>query len=127
MPRFGKRVDGIGGRRGAERASVLVLAIAATIGETRDAVLLNISERGAKLRCRQQVRVDEELLLRSEGIEAFGRVVWCTTDTVGLIVDEPLSGEAIAILRSKAAKIIASNLSPDEQFALENWECGPGR
>ncbi len=124
---FGKRLDGVTGRRSASRVEVH-LPTALTTTKTSDlAELLNISPTGALLGGRALPRAGTDLLLDFEGVEAFGTVVWVQDRLCGVHFDEPMSLGDLKRLEFDGSDCLRAHMTPDERLATEAWVTGFAR
>ena len=76
MKKFGKRLDGPGGRRSAPRAPVRMSAAMHTIGASRTVSVLDVSKTGAKLRARMPWQMSQVMWLKLARPNVFAKVVW---------------------------------------------------
>lgn len=127
MTEFGKRVDGVHGRRGGNRKPVLVAAAMMSVKESGSATLLNVSYTGAKLRGGHLPACGEDALVRVARVEAFGTVVWKDGDLCGIAFDVPLSDAELKILEQQSAAVSIAKLTPEELVALDDWQTGFAR
>ena len=124
MTQFGKRLDGPGGRRRAERAPVLMAAAMHTVGASRTVSLLDVSSFGARVRTCLPLEPGQEIWLKIPPNEVFGRVRWIDGDLCGIAFDEPLGRAEAARLQARGKVVIMPRLSLEEQLAIEDWKEG---
>jgi hypothetical protein len=88
------------------------------------AELIDVSLTGAKVLCHGLLQVGEELVLKAEGVEVFGKIVRADGDTIGIEFYEALSpGELDSIQReAKAAALM--RVSPEQKRAIDAWKSG---
>ena len=127
MTAFGKRLDGPGGRRRAERAPVLMAAAMHTVGASRTVSIVDVSSTGARLRTRMPLQPGQEVWLKIPPNDVFGRVRWVAEDLCGIAFDEPLGGPEAARLQARGKVVIMPRLSLEEQLAIEDWKEGMAR
>lgn len=100
---FGKRIDGPGGRRRAQREPVLLAAAAHSLEESRSVLIEDVGPTGARLRSPQFRPAANQLLIRAGATEVLASVVWSRGDECGILFDEPLDTETLASLKKDAA------------------------
>ena len=120
---FGKQ--GGGGRRGAPREAAPLLAIYTTVTASHEAVLVDVSSSGARLRGPNIPETGDELVVTVEHIKAFGTVVRVEGHEFGIAFDGPLSTEDLTILRNKVKQ--GAGFSPEEKAAIDGWVLGVDR
>lgn len=118
---FGKRIDGCGGRRAAERDPVLMSGLLTTMGRRVEAELLDISRTGARLRPHRRVSLNESTLLKAGAVTALGQVVWSSGEQCGLTFEEPLSDEELDTIRCLGKRALDTFRNPDDMIAAEIW------
>ncbi|HZU51427.1 MAG TPA: PilZ domain-containing protein [Sphingomicrobium sp.] len=123
---FGKRIDGIGGRRRAHRKPVLAPASAITLDEGKLVVLTNLSRHGARIRGFALNR-GKDLWLRTGSIDTLATVVWRRHDLCGICFDEPLTDRQVRQMQRATAIYLHRFLTPEEEFAAEDWVSGFAR
>src|SRR3954447_132175 len=99
MRNFGKRTDGLGGRRRNEREPVVLAASAIAPGTSRSVVGTDVSPIGAKLQARELPKIGTAVLVSVGEVELFAKVVWSRFDECGITFDEPLAGHIMAHLK----------------------------
>jgi hypothetical protein len=86
MRNFGKRIDGIGGRRRIKRRPVSIQATASSVGDTaRGLIIEDICLNGARVMGRNLPREGAEILLRRGSQALLGEVVWAAEDRRGIV------------------------------------------
>lgn len=93
MTTFGKRIDGLGGRRKSLREEVVLAGSALTLDLSRPVVVTDVSPKGAKLIGRELPSKSTNVLLTVGNAELFATVVWSARDECGIIFEEPLTDE----------------------------------
>jgi len=97
---FGKRLDGIFGRRTAERAEVSIPVSLFTVDQSRVVILGDLSGTGARLEGHDLPPRGRDVWLKLAGADVFGRVVWSKPGQCGITFEDRLDGEELArILR----------------------------
>ena len=94
MP-FGKRIDGLAGRRRVLREEVILAGSAQSLQSSRPVVIVDVSPTGAKLQGRDFASLDPEVLISVGGVELFAQVAWTTRAECGVTFEESLSSEMI--------------------------------
>jgi hypothetical protein len=122
MKKFGKRLDGPGGRRSAPRAPVLMSAAMHTIGASRTVSVLDVSKTGAKLRARMPWHMSQVMWLKLARPNVFAKVVWTDGEECGVEFDEPLSEAEAASLQARRRIVIMPRESEKEQLAMADWQ-----
>lgn len=86
MRNFGKRVDGVGGRRRIKRRPVSIQATGASFGDTaRGLIIEDICFNGARVVGRNLPREGAEILLRRGDQALLGEIVWAAADRRGIM------------------------------------------
>ena len=86
MRSFGKRVDGVGGRRRIKRRPVSIQATGSIVGDTTRCLLIeDICLNGARVMGRNLPREGAEILLRRGENALLGQVVWAAEDRRGIV------------------------------------------
>ena len=76
MPGFGRRMDGLSGRRRSPRQPVILAASAWAIGGSRSVLIGDLSATGARLRGRDLPPSAADVLITVGPIEVFATVNW---------------------------------------------------
>jgi hypothetical protein len=100
MRTFGKRVDGVGGRR---PVSAVVLA-ASALGFSRSSAVIvpDLSPAGAKLQGRDLPSPGERLLINFGETGLFATVAWRRSNECGILFDRRLDERGIQQLECEA-------------------------
>jgi len=120
---FGKQ--GGGGRRAAPREATPLLGVFTTVSQSHEAVFVDVSTSGARLRGPYLPQAGEQLFVSVEKIRAFGTVVRVEANEFAVEFDEPLSPADLTLLRSKVK--LSAGFSPEERAAIEAWILGVDR
>ncbi len=123
MSRFGK-CDG-GGRRGAARETLPLVAVFTTLSRSHTAELIDISATGARLHGHDVPEEGEEVLLSVDRLRAFGSVAWACDEEFGIAFDIAVHAEEVDALREKVRA--TRGLSADMRLALDVWSAGSPR
>jgi len=127
MPLFGKRIDGVEGRRRSEREPVIVAASILTLERSYCATIENVSESGARLRGCRDVSVGDDLWIKVGCLDRLVTIAWVGEELCGVTFDVPLSHEDIIHLRFEARNTLVMRLEPDERAAAQEWIDGLAR
>jgi len=86
MRSFGKRVDGVGGRRRIKRRPVSIQATGASLGDSaRGLIIEDICLTGARVMGRDLPREGTEILIRRGDQALLGEIVWAAADRRGIV------------------------------------------
>jgi hypothetical protein len=98
MSSFGRKIASAN-RRLSKRRAVVAEATAVTLVETRACLLEDLSPLGARVTGRKLPGLGSQMMLRTDGVEALGRVRWCHGDKRGVVFDEgyPSAGQCLAM------------------------------
>ena len=124
MGNFGKRLDGPGGRRAAQREPVLLNAALLTVRTSRPVTVVDVSKSGARLRVREPLFRGQQIWLKINPADLFGTVVWVDGEECGVLFDDPLGDAEVASLQARGKVVIMVGLTADEQLGAEDWESG---
>lgn len=128
MPTFGLRVDGPAGRRRRKRDRAVVELQLITRLKTLPAVLVDISQSGARVQLQGNLAVGEELLLKVLGFDLFGTVVWAErTGIIGVKFEDDVSEADVAKLMQKTRKCGLTLQGLEEGMAADHWKTGFAR
>ena len=101
---FGRRADGLTGRRTAQRERVSLPVSLQTVDQSRVALLADISQTGCRLHGIGLPRVGQDVLLQAADVELFGRVVWKAGEERGVEFENAMSRSDLAHLREALAR-----------------------
>jgi hypothetical protein len=90
MNSFGRRIDGLDGRRKALRDKVMLAASALSIESSTAVVITDVSSKGAKLIGRDLPSRGANVLISVGDVEFFAKVAWCARDECGINFETPL-------------------------------------
>jgi hypothetical protein len=124
MPIFGKRIDGVYGRRAALREPVALAAVILTLERSYSATVLDVSATGAQLRACGHAAVGQDLWVKVGIIDTLARVAWEEEGLCGVVFDEPLEEEDLDHLRREAKNTLVTWLTPEERVAAAGWLYG---
>ena len=127
MPLFGKRIDGVEGRRRSEREPVIVVASILTLERSYCATIENVSDSGARLRGCRDVSVGDDLWIKVGCLDRLVTIAWVADELCGVTFDVPLDHEDIIHLRCEARNTFVMRLEPDERIAAQEWIDGLAR
>jgi PilZ domain len=120
MSTFGK-CEG-GGRRSAARIEAPLIALITTLNETRSAVVVDVSSKGARLRGKNLPPKWADLFIHVEGIVGFGTVQWEEGDERGIAFDVALHPDDEQLLRQKIGE--NRGMPPEIKAAFDDWTQG---
>jgi hypothetical protein len=124
MARFGKRVDGIEGRRSAVRQTVAMSASMFSLEQSRVVIVEDISTTGAKLSGADLPKLGEDVWIKAGPVDAFGTVVWADEFMCGVTFEEPLSASEDTFIQEEARMMNLTKLTAAEREALADWRSG---
>ena len=121
MVGFGKRMDGPGGRRTAQRSPAFKAAGFMTREESKVGYLLDVSSTGGRLDGSGNLSVGQDIWLRLGGIEALATVVWSKPNSCGVRFDNPLRDDEVKQLAEVPQGAMFARLSPDEKLGAADF------
>ena len=124
MEKFGKRVDGIDGRRAAVRQNVSMAASMFSLEHSRVVIVEDISTSGAKLTGEELPKLGEDVWIKAGPVDAFGTVVWVDDFVCGATFEQPLNRTEEEFITSEARLMSLTNLTSAERAALADWRSG---
>lgn len=124
MDKFGKRVDGIEGRRAAVRQTVSMPASMFSLEHSRVVIVEDISTTGAKLTGDDLPKLGEDVWIKAGPVDAFGTVVWADEFVCGVTFEEPLSASEDNFIQAEARMMSLTKLTAAEREALADWRSG---
>ena len=114
---FGRRMDGLWGRRSEERNPIAMAASLFSMLHSRVVLVANISNSGAMLSGSELPSACAEVWIRLGLFDVFGRVVWSGPATCGIKFDKPLSEADTERLEREVLIADGHELSP----AYKSW------
>jgi hypothetical protein len=102
VPNFGKRIDGLDGRRKALREEVVLAASALSLESSRAVVVTDVSGTGAKLIGRELPPQSTSVLISVGDVELFATVIWAGRGECGVTFDTPLDEGLVKRIKSEA-------------------------
>ena len=99
MLQFGRRVDGLSGRRSRVRQPVILAASAMSIERSRSVLVADLSPSGARLQGRDLPKEGSEVLVAVGSQDSFATIVWRNDDTCGIKFEMPLAADRLARLQ----------------------------
>ena len=121
MVGFGKRMDGPGGRRTAQRTPAYKAAGFMTREQSRVGYLLDVSSTGAKLDGSGNLSVGQDIWLKLGIIETLATVVWSKANCCGVRFDVPLSDVDVRHLAQAPQGAMFARLSQEEKLGAADW------
>lgn len=95
MTSFGRRIDGLDGRRKATRDKVVLAASALSLKSSAAVVVTDMSSTGAKLIGKDLPSRGANVLISVGDVEFFAKVAWCARDECGVLFETPLEPRLI--------------------------------
>ena len=95
MSSFGKRIDGLAGRRKALRDKVVLAASARSLESSTAVVVTDVSSKGAKLIGKELPSRGASVLITVGDVEFFAKVAWTAWDECGVTFETPLDSELV--------------------------------
>ncbi|HET9866878.1 MAG TPA: PilZ domain-containing protein [Nitrospira sp.] len=103
MLQFGRRVDGLSGRRRRVRQPVILAASAMSIDRSRSVLVADLSPSGAKLLGRDLPNEGSEVLVAVGSQDSFATIVWRNDDGCGIEFEQPLPQHRLAQLEHEGS------------------------
>ena len=122
---FGKK--GGGGRRFAPRQPIGLAAQMFSIECTAVAILVDVSNTGAKLRGSKLPTKGSEVWIRVGCVDVLSTVIWSRGDECGVTFDTPLRPYEIHHLRTEGSCAMVTKLTPEERLVVQDWTIGLAR
>jgi hypothetical protein len=113
MPVFGKRIDGLTGRRRTPREDVVLAGSARSLRASRPVVIADVSPLGAKLQGRELNSLEGEVLISVGNIDVFARIAWAEKAECGVIFEEDLSPQLVSHLKREGRWAKVMGLAAD--------------
>jgi hypothetical protein len=95
MNNFGRRIDGLDGRRKSMRDKVVLAASAVSLESSTAVVVTDMSSKGAKLLGKDLPSRGANVLISVGDVEFFAEVAWCRRDECGINFETPLDPRLI--------------------------------
>ena len=124
MAGFGKRLDGPGGRRVAQRRPSFTATGIITQNRSQVGYLIDISATGAKLDGGGGLSIGQNVWLKSGHIDVLASVVWTGPTICGVQFDTPLSDDEIKQLSQVPQGALFASLSTEEKLGIADWMNG---
>jgi PilZ domain len=118
---FGKRLDGIAGRRRATRKPTSLLASMFSVEQSRVVVLSDVSQSGARISAPDLPPEGQGIWLKAGPIDVFGTITWRTGEECGVSFERALSEDEAAFIEGEARRGAVSCEPADLRYALRNW------
>jgi hypothetical protein len=99
MRSFGKRIDGLDGRRKALRDKVVLAASALSLESSAAVVVTDVSSKGAKLLGKELPSRGASVLITVGEAEFFAKVAWTARDECGVTFESPLDASMISQIK----------------------------
>lgn len=124
MEKFGKRVDGVDGRRAAVRQTVSMPASMFSLEHSRVVIVEDISTTGAKLTGADLPKLGEDVWIKAGPVDAFGTVVWADDYMCGVTFEQPLNAAEDDFIQAEGRMMSLTKLTAAERAALADWRNG---
>ena len=124
MEKFGKRVDGVDGRRTAVRQTVSMPASMFSLEHSRVVIVEDISTTGAKLTGADLPKLGEDVWIKAGPVDAFGTVVWADDYMCGVTFEQPLNAAEDDFIQAEGRMMSLTKLTAAERAALADWRNG---
>ena len=82
---------------------------------------------GARLEGSDLPAPGREVVLKCGPVDAFGTVIWATSNRRGVRFDEPIGTRELFALRDASVSVELSGATPDELQAMADWANGLAR
>lgn len=115
------------GRRAQPRAAILLSAAVDAVSGRKRVSLLEVSLEGARLEGPGLPPAGRNVVLKCGPVDAFGMVIWATSNRRGVQFDEPISTTDLIALRDASVSAEQSGITPDELQAIADWSNGLAR
>lgn len=115
------------GRRAQPRVSILLSGSVDAISGRKQVNLLEVSVDGARLEGHDLPATGREVVLKCGPVDAFGTVIWATSNRRGVSFDEPIGTKELIALRDASVSVELSGVTPDELQAMADWASGMAR
>jgi hypothetical protein len=115
------------GRRARPRAPILLSGSVDAIAGRRRVSLLEVSLEGARLDGADLPAAGRDVVLVCGPVDAFGTVIWATSDRRGVRFDRPISTRELLALRDASVSAEQAGITPDELQAMADWANGLAR
>lgn len=89
--------------------------------------MLEVSLAGARIKGRNLPEVGRNVILKCGQIDAFGTIVWASSNRRGIAFDEPISTAALIALRVASVSAERTGTTPEERQAMADWANGLAR
>jgi len=123
MMAFGRSSGG--GRRDSSREAAPLCVVLTGLSKTYEAVLVDLSATGARVRSSKLPSVGDDLYLSVCKVKAFCIVRWQRGDECGVRFDEPLLQDEVMSVRREV--LTGAGLPTVFRAALDDWVLGIAR
>ena len=115
------------GRRGRNRLRSRLPAKVVTLNGTRNTVLLDLSQTGARFGASEGMVAGQQAVLGWAGYEAFGILVWVENGLCGIAFDEPLGADVVFATRDRDTRERLPSDHELERRRVREWVDGSRR
>ena len=115
------------GRRAQPRAPILLSGSVDALSGRKRVSLLEVSLEGGRLEGADLPPVGRDVVLKCGPVDAFGTVIWATSNRLGVQFDRPISARELIALRDASVSVEQAGITPDELQAMADWANGLAR
>ena len=115
------------GRRAQPRAPILLSGSVEAIAGRKRISLLEVSLEGARLEGADLPATGRDVVLTCGPVDAFGTVIWATSNRRGIQFDQPIGTRELLALRDASVSAEQAGITPDELQAIADWTNGLAR
>jgi hypothetical protein len=115
------------GRRALPRAPILLSGSVDAVSGRKRISLLEVSLDGARLQGADLPPAGRDIVLKCGPVDAFGTVIWATSNRRGIRFDQPIGTHELLTLRDQSVSAELSGVTPDELQAMADWANGLAR
>ena len=115
------------GRRAQPRAPILLSGSVDAIAGRKRISLLEVSLEGARLEGPDLPLAGRDVVLKCGPVDAFGTVIWATSNRRGIQFDRPIGTRELLQLRDASVSAEQAGITPDELQAIADWTNGLAR
>lgn len=115
------------GRRIAQRKEVASSALLGTLHGWQNIVIIDVSQKGARVRGSEVPPKGEDAVLKLGSITAFGEVAWSKSDQCGINFDAPITPAQVHALQADRELAKLARQTEEQQLACVAWKTGLAR
>lgn len=102
-------------------------ALLITMGDRHPAILLDMSETGARLRAKDAPAKGTEVFLRVGSLDVYARVVWTRKEHCGIRFEQPVRPYDIHQISIEAGKGGRAGMTAAQKGGADDWGTGVAR